>query len=456
MALVIGLVLGVALLGLWWGLDRTGHTRVAPVGPPEPLRAPTSALAAGPRTTVEKPKTAPPSPPPPALPAPLPPVIDEITVEKPEVCEGEENLVTVRAHTTDGNDAFLHYQIGPTRGASVAVRAFLDDAGTPTVEQVRVFSKHNVVTVLPVPPYRVKRCEDLPVAIIGYRLLPNTWADFEFEGRVATAVPSRAITSPAAPFRPRSYTWYFGTDSAGEGGSPRVSHSFAARPEDTLYSSVLVSLEITAEDGRVARARQAIELRNPAFEAFATKKIVQLLVELDPRFPVLAEDGRVDQGVRLWHVRSEPVEIATVIRVRRRLGGSGAREVVPVASVLGGTLIPPGRGLTTHVILDTAGAPDVLAEDYFLEGRTPEGYAVRGSFSVMRPPARPSAEHHQPIRDPRLLAKVRRARELLGKAFVTDEDLWALERAGRFSDLQVDPDAPGNGAGDSATPAPGR
>src|SRR5438105_4062074 len=36
-----------------------------------------------------------------------PPVFDDIRVEKEEVCEGEENLVTVRAHTTDGNDPFL-------------------------------------------------------------------------------------------------------------------------------------------------------------------------------------------------------------------------------------------------------------------------------------------------------------------------------------------------------------
>src|SRR3954463_1295103 len=37
------------------------------------------------------------------------PVFAEVRLEKEEVCEGEENLVTVRAHTTDGNDAFLHY-----------------------------------------------------------------------------------------------------------------------------------------------------------------------------------------------------------------------------------------------------------------------------------------------------------------------------------------------------------
>src|SRR5690349_10967458 len=36
-----------------------------------------------------------------------PPVFDSVQVEKEEVCQGEENLVTVRAHTTDGNDAYL-------------------------------------------------------------------------------------------------------------------------------------------------------------------------------------------------------------------------------------------------------------------------------------------------------------------------------------------------------------
>src|SRR5579871_4046723 len=33
------------------------------------------------------------------------PVIDGIELEKNEVCEGEENLVTIHAHTTNGTDA---------------------------------------------------------------------------------------------------------------------------------------------------------------------------------------------------------------------------------------------------------------------------------------------------------------------------------------------------------------
>src|SRR6266404_1842349 len=52
-------------------------------------------------------------------PAVAPPVFDLVSVEKDEVCEGEENLVAVHAHTTDGNDAFLHYTVAGEAGGQV-------------------------------------------------------------------------------------------------------------------------------------------------------------------------------------------------------------------------------------------------------------------------------------------------------------------------------------------------
>ena len=48
---------------------------------------------------------------------PLPPVIDEITVEKEDVCEGEENLITVKAHAQDDAAPLLRVVIGSQRGA---------------------------------------------------------------------------------------------------------------------------------------------------------------------------------------------------------------------------------------------------------------------------------------------------------------------------------------------------
>ncbi len=72
---------------------------------------------------------------------------------------------------------------------------------------------------------------------------------------------------------------------------------------------------------------------------------------------------------------------------------------------------------------------------YRLSGHTREGHPVMGSFSVLRPPPRPTADNSQAVVDPLLKAKVLAAREMLGKETVNDEDLWRLEREGRFAGL---------------------
>jgi len=191
---------------------------------------------------------------------------------------------------------------------------------------------------------------------------------------------------------------------------------------------------------------------------------VQLVSELTPRFPAISDSGLVEQGVRLWHARSQAVEITTVTLIHRPMHtgrGDGspalAREQPSVAAVLGATEVPPGRGLEVRAVLDTRREPDTLSLDYTLEGRTPEGYPVRGAFSIMRPPPRPTRERSDPIRDPLLVAKIKRARELLHAEYVTDEDLWELERAGRFVGLEVEP--PSSSTTTSSTPpanVPGR
>src|SRR2546422_843387 len=82
----------------------------------------------------------------PASAAVAPPVFDLVRIEKEEVCEGEENLITVRAHTTDGNDAFLHYTVAGEAGSQVPVRAYLGRDGNPPPQYAVAFSKDNVAT----------------------------------------------------------------------------------------------------------------------------------------------------------------------------------------------------------------------------------------------------------------------------------------------------------------------
>jgi hypothetical protein len=94
------------------------------------------------------------------------------------------------------------------------------------------------------------------------------------------------------------------------------------------------------------------------------------------------------------------------------------------------------------VSLDTSAEPDVVSLTYALEGTSADGHRARGTFSIMRPPPRPTKENSAQVTDPVLLAKIKRARELLNQPYVTDEDLWRLEREGRLADLKVEPASP--------------
>ena len=448
---LLALTLAVLLAGLLWPA-RTPRKDAVAVEPTSPPTAESPAARAADPLEPAPPRKEP--APAPRAPEPVP-VIDEVTVEKPEVCSGEENLVTVRAHTVNGTNEFLHYVVDGAMGSAVPLRLLLGQDGRVEGQHViSVFGRNNVAVTVPVPEYKVKNCQPERVVVVEARVKANTWSDFDFVARVVTLPPpTPGIRSEGShkPFSPVSYAWSFGDGEAATTTGPTVSHDYERRPQDALYSYFMVRVDTRSLDGEVLSGRTTLPLINPAFEAFAQKGVVQLLVALDPRFPDLGPDGRVVQKVRLWHTRREPVTIDSAAVTRYFEGGSGETrpEAVDVGGLLGTTTVPPGKeGLTTSVVLDTITDPGVFSMTYRLSGHSSDGHPVMGSFSVMRPPPSPTADHSRPVVDPALKAKIVAAREILGKETVNDEDLWELERQGRFASLATPGDAPAR-----ATPA---
>ena len=375
-----------------------------------------------------------------------PPVIDEILVEKPDVCSGEEDLISVRAHTTNGTDAFLHYVIDGQMGSSVALRMWAGDHRQQ--HSVQVFGRTNTPVTVPVPEIRIKDCQPAWIAALEHRLRPNSWSDFEFHAKVLPAPRSDAPNTRERPpsetkaFEATSYDWSFDDGTSLTTRSSTATHDYERRSQDALYSYFVVHVTVHSRDGAQVEARTTLPLLNPAFEAFERKGIAQLLVALNPRFPQLEDDGRVIQHVRVWHTRPQPVTIEKAVRTRYFESGSGetSPEPVDVAGLLGTSTVPAGRdGLTTSVVLDTVTDPGVFSVTYRLTGHAADGHVVMGSFSVMRPPARPTPSNSQPVLDSALKNKIVAARSILGKDVVDDEDLWNLERQGAFSGLAAAP-----------------
>jgi hypothetical protein len=414
--------------------------------PPEVAQSPPPPAMPGPRLSEPGPAAVEPPPRPElvATPAPPPaqaeegaPVIDEITVEKREVCEGEENLVTVRAHTTNGTDAFLNYLVGGRKGQQVPVRSWIADDGENPKLEVKVFGRNNVVTTAEVPAFVVKPCKPARLALITTRLRANTWSEFDFEVKIneSGGVPG----APVEPFKPKLYEWSFGDGEKAATQLPYASHNYEGRKQDSMFSHLLIEVKIHGETGEPLVGRTSMQLLNPAYEDLSTKGVVTLLVQLTPRFPELGSDGVVRQKVRLFHHRDRPVFIHNAVLFRHKVtpGEPVAQQVVDPSGLLGTSVIPPGKGIEFEARLDTRKDGDVFSLEHYVEGKDSEGLTARGSFSVMRPPKLPTKENSMPVQDPLLKEKILAARKILNRPYVTDEDIWALQRQGKFAELEA-------------------
>ncbi|HEY8208844.1 MAG TPA: PKD domain-containing protein [Myxococcaceae bacterium] len=373
------------------------------------------------------------------------PVIDEVTVEKKEVCEGEENLVTIKAHTPDGSDPFLHYVVGSQVGQRVPLRTWLADDGESPKLEVHVFGKNNVETTAPLPQFLVKSCRPERMINLVPHLKANTFSDYVLEAKVVDVSPLDPEKAKALPpFKPQSYEWTFGDGERATTPTPFAEHSYETRPQDRMYSHFLVQVTARGEGGESVTGRAALQMLNPAYEDLAGKGVVSLMVQLTPRFPELGSDGVVRQRVRLFHFRDKPVYIqrAVVFRHRGDPTGNAIPDREDPFALLGGDIIPPGHGVEFEARLDTRKEPDVFSLEHYLEGKDSEGLPVRGAFSVMRPPEGPTKQNSMPVMDPVLKQKILAARRLLNKQYVSDEDLFQLEREGKFADLPPLPPQP--------------
>jgi hypothetical protein len=389
------------------------------------------------------------------------PVIDEITVEKKEVCEGEENLVTIKAHTPDGSDPFLHYMVGAQFGQRVPLRSWLPDDGEDVPKQVLVFGKNNVSTSAPLPKFLVRSCRPERMINLVPHLQANTFGDYVLEAKVVEVPPLDPNAKVAPPMKVQRYEWSFGDGEGTTTSTPFAEHSYESRRQDALYSHFLVQVTARGEGGESVTGRAALQLLNPAYEDLAGKGVVTLMVQLTPRFPELGADGMVHQRVRLFHFRDKPVYVQNAVVFRHR-SGDPTGNVVPERedpfALMGGNIVPPGHGLEFEARLDPKKDGDVFSMEHVLEGKDSDGLPVRGAFSVMRPPDVPTKQNSMAVTDPALKQKILAARRILNKPYVTDEDLMQLERDGKFADLPpLPPPAPSaeKPAPDPGPPPPG-
>jgi len=370
---------------------------------------------------------------PPPLPAPgtvSPPVFDLVRVEKDEVCEGEENLITVHAHTTDGNDPFLHYTVAGEAGSQVPVRAYIGRDGSPPPQYAVAFSKDNVATRIELPPYRVKNCRPARILVVTMRMLPNSAGERELTATVQT------LDGP--PFAPAWYEWSFGDGEAGVTPGPIAVHDYSALPQKTAFSDLLVKVKALDGSGQIVEGRLPLHIRNVAF-ATRLRGMATIFAAPVPRFPEAGPDGIVRQKFRLWHAEDGPVQIAGATLSRSFLPAKeGSAPAAPTtvaldhSRVLRHAEIPSGSFVEESLEYDFGADAAVYAVTFAVQGVTASGMQARGELALVRPSPRPTRENSVPIQDPAMIQKIRRAMTILNQETVSQEDIWRLEREGKL------------------------
>src|SRR5262249_20097090 len=106
-------------------------------------------------------------------------------------------------------------------------------------------------------------------------------------------------------------------------------------------------------------------------------------------------------------------------------------EEVDPAWLLGVPSIAARTGTDVPMRLP-ADDPTLLMITYEISGFSVDGRPAFGSATIMRPPSPPTAEQHRPIDNPEFVGKIRAARRVLNKPFVTGEEIARLQREGRI------------------------
>ena len=156
------------------------------------------------------------------------PVVEEITVEKTEVCSGEDNLVTVRLagdHQTDKNIRITMPGLGGAGRQMPFILGLTAAKQQPEMPEVVVSGRDGALATVKVPTVTVKDCIPGPSLSVEVALVANTSATFALTATVRNPGPTA--------FNPVQWHWDFGDGRDATTKVRTVEHSYEDRPQET-------------------------------------------------------------------------------------------------------------------------------------------------------------------------------------------------------------------------------
>lgn len=358
-----------------------------------------------------------------------PPVIDNVTVDRSRVCEGEIAFVTVEAHAQTGDDGAMRTVVGTSLGKVAPVRLWLDENGRSELPEVRVFGAKGASAGRLIPHVQVDRCPDQVLAFV--EALPLRNAPDQRRLRVSVRGKNAEAGAPTV----KSVRWELGDGTVVQGGAELV-HEFGAAPRGDVYPTYVVKAHVELASGKTVLGATSVEVLDRAAYERRQGRALVVVKPLD-RFPVQEKGAttytqrfRVDNREECA-ITIDDVEVDTSVDGDQ---GEPVRTHASPSTVLSAVTLAPRSEVTITMRVDPEQPAGLVYRSYALKGRAGDGRPAEGAFTVMAPAGKPSASNTTPI-SPALEARVKLARRLLGKDLVTRADIASLEKEQRFAGL---------------------
>ncbi len=344
--------------------------------------------------------------------------IKRVILEKDTVCVGEDFEVKVLAKDHEGRDKDLIYKVAHKVGNPVIMR-YSSEGAHEIVVTVRDFNRIDTKTVT----VNAVKCGDRPIVHLKAGPHPMRPEEGEFEVFKKEGLDGKC-----------TYQWDFGDGTGKTTAIPYTTHNYFSRDQKRFHSSFIVKVTVTDEKNRAATARGSIDFPNTQWiSAHMGSASIPLSYN---RFVVMKNGvGRVEVGMKNIYDEALSFTDASLEYTSCDSARQTETREAGASSLLSQTSIAQNAVANSTLTLDGDIMPKSTCNVTIkLRGATQGGKPVMATIYLTIPVSKEDLKYksHQVIDDPELDRKVQAAKKILGKDFVTTDELRTLEKEGKL------------------------
>jgi hypothetical protein len=344
--------------------------------------------------------------------------IKRVILEKDTVCVGEDFEVKVLARDHEGRDKDLIYKVAHKIGNPVIMR-YSSEGAHEIVVTVRDFKRIDTKAVT----VNAVKCEDRPIVHLKAGPHPMRPEEGEFEVFKKEGLGDKC-----------TYFWEFGDGNTKTTNVGYATHNYFARDQKRFHSSFVVKVTVTDENRKSATARSSIDFPNTHWIS-ANMGNASIPLSYN-RFMVMKNGvGRVDVSMKNIYDEALSFSDATLEFTSCDSGRQTESRHAGASTLLSQTSIMQNAVANAMFTLGDELMPRSTCNvTVKLKGSTQGGKPVMAIMYLTIPVSREDLKlkTHQVIDDPELDRKVQKAKKILGKDFVTTDELRTLEKEGRL------------------------